>query len=67
MAEEIQTQNVQEKKKSGFIKVRCHSCGHEQTIFGRASTKVDCLGCKEELVIPRGGKAAVKGEILELL
>lgn len=53
------------EKKSGFIKVKCHNCGHEQTIFGRASTKVVCLKCGEELATPRGGKAAVRAEILE--
>ena len=54
-----------DKKKSGFIKVKCHNCGNEQIIFGRASTRVKCLKCGEELALPRGGKAAVKAEILE--
>lgn len=53
------------EKKSGFIKVKCHGCGSEQTIFGRASTKVKCLKCGEELATPRGGKAAITAEILE--
>jgi len=58
---------MEEKKKSGFIKVKCHECGNEQTIFGKASTEVKCIGCGEVLAIPRGGKASVKAEILELL
>ncbi|MFW6285540.1 MAG: 30S ribosomal protein S27e [Nanoarchaeota archaeon] len=56
------------KKKSGFIKIKCHKCGNEQVIFGRASTKVYCLNkdCNELIAVPRGGKAAVSAEILEL-
>ena len=56
----------QETKKS-FVKVRCHECGNEQTIFGRASTQVKCLKCSEVIATPRGGKAAIKAEIIELI
>lgn len=55
------------KKKSGYVKVKCHKCGNEQTIFGRAATEVKCIECDEVLAVPTGGKAAVKAEILELL
>ncbi|MCA9495385.1 MAG: 30S ribosomal protein S27e [Nanoarchaeota archaeon] len=57
------------KSKYGFIKVKCHECGHEQIIYGRAVTKVECQSpkCKAVLAIPTGGKAAVKAEILELI
>lgn len=58
---------MSEVKKIGFVKVKCHSCGAEATVFGRASTEVKCTKCSEVLVIPRGGKAAIKAEILELL
>ena len=54
-------------KKYGFIKVKCHSCGQEATIFGKASTEVKCSKCSEVIAIPTGGKAAVKAEILELI
>ena len=56
---------MEEKKKHGFIKVKCHACGNEQTIFGRAATKVNCIKCGEEIATPRGGKAAIRAEILE--
>lgn len=58
-----------ESKKTGFVKIKCHKCGQEMVIFGRASTTVECLNpkCSEVLAIPRGGKAAIKAEILELL
>ena len=56
-----------ESKKSGFVKIKCHECGNEQVIFGRASTEVKCTKCTAVVAIPRGGKAAIKAEILELL
>jgi len=58
---------MEEKIKTGFVKVKCHECGNEQTIFGRAATEVKCLKCNEVIAISRGGKAAIKAEILELL
>ncbi len=58
---------MEAKKKSGFVKVKCHECGNEQIIFGKASTEVRCLKCNEIIAIPRGGKVAIKAEILELL
>lgn len=57
-----------EKEKSyGFLKVRCHSCGNEQVIYGKASTEVVCTKCSETIAIPTGGKSSVKAEILEIL
>ena len=58
---------VEEKKSSGFVKVKCHECGNEQTIFGRASIEVTCIKCNAVMAEPTGGKAAIKAEILELL
>lgn len=66
MAQEKEVKN-ENKKKHGFVKVKCHKCGKEQVIFGRASTTVKCLGCGEVLAVPRGGKAAIKAEIIELI
>ncbi len=56
-------------KTQKFIKVKCHKCGKEQIIFGRASTKVVCLqpNCDEVLATPRGGKASINAEIIELV
>lgn len=56
-----------ESKKNGFIKVKCHECGNEQIIFGKAATDVKCTKCNEVIAIPRGGKTAIKAEILEIL
>ncbi len=54
-------------KKTGFVKVKCHECGNEQTIFGRAATEIKCTKCSAVIAVPTGGKAAIKAEILELV
>ncbi len=56
-------------EKKSWIKVKCHDCGKEQIIFGRAATQVTCntKDCSAVLAIPTGGKAAVKAEIIELM
>jgi len=53
--------------KSGFVKVKCHECGTEKIIFGKSATEVKCSKCNTIIVQPRGGKAAIKAEILEIL
>ena len=58
---------MEQKTNYGFVKVKCHECGTEAKIFGRASTEVKCIKCNEVIAIPTGGKAAIKAEILELL
>ncbi len=50
-----------------FLRVRCKKCGNEQIIFDRASIRVKCLVCEEILAEPRGGKAKINAEILEVL
>lgn len=52
---------------SKFIKIRCSKCKNEQIVFGKASTKVDCLVCGKTLIEPTGGKSRVKDRILEVL
>ena len=53
--------------KSRFIKVRCEKCKNEQTIFEKASTKINCLVCNEILAEPTGGKINVHARVLEIL
>ena len=55
------------KTKSKFIKVRCKDCENEQVLFDTASTPVSCHICGSKLAIPTGGKAKIKGEILEII
>jgi small subunit ribosomal protein S27e len=55
---------------SKFIKVRCSKCKNEQIIFGKVSSKVECLICGSSgrpLAEPTGGKSRVKARILEVL
>ena len=53
--------------KSKFIKVRCTDCENEQVLFDKASTVVYCHICGTKLAEPIGGKAKIKGEILEVI
>ena len=55
------------ESKSKFIQVRCPKCKNEQTIFGKATTKVDCLVCGKTISESTGGKARIKARILEVL
>jgi small subunit ribosomal protein S27e len=50
-----------------FLKVKCPKCANEQTIFERASTYVKCTVCDELLAQPMGGKAKIRGEIIQPL
>jgi len=52
---------------SKFIKVRCKDCENEQVLFNKASTPVLCHICGSTLAEPHGGKAKIKGEILEVI
>ena len=56
-----------EKPKSKFIKVRCNDCENEQVLFDKATTPVSCHICGSKLVIPSGGKARIKGKVLEII
>jgi small subunit ribosomal protein S27e len=55
------------KPESNFIKVRCKDCENEQVLFNKASTVVSCHICGSKLALPVGGKAEIKGEILEVI
>ena len=56
-----------DKPKSKFIKVRCKDCENEQVLFNKASNVVSCHICGSKLAVPSGGKAKIKGEILEVI
>jgi small subunit ribosomal protein S27e len=49
---------------SKFFRVKCPDCEHEQIIFQRASTTVDCEICGHILAEPHGGNATIKAEIV---
>jgi len=52
---------------SKFIRIRCPKCKNEQVVFGKASTKVDCLVCGRALAEATGGKSKIKARVLEVL
>ncbi|MDY6817250.1 MAG: 30S ribosomal protein S27e [Halobacteriales archaeon] len=50
-----------------FITVRCPDCENEQTVFEKAASPVACAVCGSTLARPTGGKAAVEGDIVEVV
>ena len=48
-----------------FYRVVCTECEHEQVVYGKAATPVECDGCGATLATPTGGKAAFAGEVAE--
>ena len=53
--------------RSKFLRVRCDDCENEQIVFDHATTTVRCNVCGRTLAEPRGGKAAIKSKIIEVL
>jgi small subunit ribosomal protein S27e len=55
------------RPRSVFLRVKCSGCGNEQVIFDRASTLIRCKICDEILAEPTGGKARIRGEVVQEL
>ncbi len=55
------------KMESKFIKVKCDDCENEQVLFNKADSIVKCLICGRTLAEPKGGKAKIKTQTLEVL
>ncbi|MCS7096263.1 MAG: 30S ribosomal protein S27e [Candidatus Bathyarchaeota archaeon] len=53
--------------RSRFLRIKCLKCGNEQIIFSHATNMVNCNVCGAELAVPSGGKADIKGEVIEVL
>lgn len=53
--------------RSRFIKVKCKMCGNVQITFSHATIKVRCNQCNEVLSIPRGGRAKILADIVEVV
>ncbi len=54
------------KVDKAFVKVKCPDCGNEQIMFLRASVPVKCHVCGATIAVPTGGKAEIRGEIVEV-
>ena len=50
--------------RSKFLKVKCPDCEHEQLVFVKASSKVECIVCGRVLAKPIGGKADIKADVV---
>jgi len=50
-----------------FIKIKCPDCANEQIVFRKAATVVKCNVCGSTLVVPKGGKGEIKGELIEVV
>ncbi len=57
---------VKIKEDKVFVKIKCPDCGHEQIIYSKASIVIKCQICGATLAVPTGGKADIKGEIIEV-
>lgn len=55
------------RMESKFIRVKCNDCENEQVVFNKASSIVKCLICGRTLAEPKGGKAKIKTQTLEVL
>ncbi|OKY78586.1 MAG: Ribosomal protein S27E [Candidatus Methanohalarchaeum thermophilum] len=52
-------------EESHFVKVKCEDCENEQVIFNKASTEIKCSICGRTLVVPTGGRAEIKSQVVE--
>jgi small subunit ribosomal protein S27e len=53
------------KPRTRFLKVKCSTCGNEQTIFSNASRSVECLACNNILAESTGGKVRLKAKVVK--
>ena len=53
-----------ERKRPGYLKVKCPDCGNEQPVFSKANVVVPCSVCTATLATPTGGKAIVRGTVV---
>ncbi|HDM45023.1 MAG TPA: 30S ribosomal protein S27e [Candidatus Bathyarchaeota archaeon] len=60
-------ENIIPRPRSKFLRVKCPDCGNEQIVFDHATTVVRCHICGAVLAEPSGGKAILKGEVVEVL
>jgi|BEDMetMinimDraft_2_1075160.scaffolds.fasta_scaffold00278_10 small subunit ribosomal protein S27e len=52
------------RPKSLFIKIKCTNCAAEHITFDHSTAVVKCRNCNEILIVPTGGKAKIRAEII---
>ncbi|MBI2578276.1 MAG: 30S ribosomal protein S27e [Candidatus Aenigmarchaeota archaeon] len=55
------------QEKSAFLKVKCKKCKNEQIVFSKAAMQVKCLVCGAVFLQPKGGKADVNMDAVQVL
>jgi len=55
------------KHKQKFLKVKCNSCGNEQTVYGAASNDVKCLVCNQVLAESTSSRINLKAKLVKEL
>ena len=53
-----------ENTHSKFLKVKCNDCDSEQVVFNKTNQQVNCPVCGSTLAVNTGGKAKIKGKIV---
>ena len=59
--------SVVPKPRSKFLKVRCPDCSNIEVLFNKTASEVKCQVCGATLARPTGGKADIRGEVVEVL
>lgn len=54
------------KPRSRFLEVECKKCKETHVVFSKSSSKIVC-NCGEELAVPTGGQAMIRGKIKNVL
>jgi small subunit ribosomal protein S27e len=55
------------RPKGYFIRVKCSECGNEQIMFSCITMPIHCNVCGGVLAESSGGKAVIKGEVVNTL
>ncbi len=50
-----------------FLRVQCTDCENKQVLFSHASSEVSCEVCGTTLAVPKGGKAEINANVLEIV
>lgn len=44
-----------------YLRLYCFNCGNPKVVYSHSTTKLSCGVCRKEIVLPKGGKAILKG------
>ncbi len=58
---------MMKKLNSKYLRVKCKKCSKEQVVFSNPASVIKCNSCNEVLAKPKGGKAEINAQVLEML